>query len=164
MYRIVPIIPVIIEQHVENAAFNWLLRDRAVSEPHYDLTDLTHLDDRIEANIDGLRIAGDEGWEICREAMEIAEPGEIFTAAVRARALKAVGEMGRSDLLALTLDHLTDGDDKSRFNAAGSTAILGDASAVAALQTIAETESPYSERACTLAVRKMEPGDATIWL
>ncbi len=65
-----PIIPTIIEQHAEDAAFNWLLRDRAVSEPHYDLADLAHLDDRVEANIDGLRIAGDEGWEICREAMD----------------------------------------------------------------------------------------------
>ena len=84
--------------------------------------------------------------------------------AVRARALKAVGELGRSDLLPPTLNHLTDGDDKSRFYAAWSAAMLGVTSGVAALQTIAETESPYSEQACTLAVRKMIPRDATIWL
>ncbi len=244
-----PIIPVIIEQHTENAAFNWLLRNNAVSAPHYDLSDLAQLDDRVEANIDGLRIAGDEGWEICREALEIGEPGETFTAGVlafeykipdrmdallasvekerglqralvsalgwidfdrvseparkllgaelpflrliglsayavhrqdpvpilaklisdedsivRARALKAVGELGRSDLLALTLDHLMDSDDKSRFYAAWSASILGVTSGVTALRTMAETESPYSERACTLAVRKMTPGDATLWL
>ena len=40
----------------------------------------------------------------------------------------------------------------------------GVTSGVAALQTIAETENPYSERACTLAVRKMTPGNATLWL
>lgn len=79
-----PIISNIVEQHAEEAAFNWLLRDSALSEPHYDLGDLAHLDDRVEANIDGLRIAGDEGWEICREAMAIEEPGEIFTAGVLA--------------------------------------------------------------------------------
>lgn len=77
------IIPIIIEQHAENAAFNWLLRDRAVSEPHYDLADLADLDERVEANIDGLRIAGDDGWEICRAAMELTEEaGEVFTAGV----------------------------------------------------------------------------------
>ena len=78
------IIPVIVEQHAEDASFLWLLRDSAVLEPHYDLSDLTHLDDRTEAQIDGLRIADDEGWEICREAMEIGETGEIFTAGVLA--------------------------------------------------------------------------------
>jgi uncharacterized protein (TIGR02270 family) len=80
------------------------------------------------------------------------------------RALKSVGELGRSDLLPATLDHLTHGDDKSRFYAAWSAAILGVASAVAALRTIAETDSPYSEQACRLAVRKMTPGDATLWI
>ena len=78
------IITTIIDQHAEDAAFSWLLRDRAVTEPHYDLADLTQLDDRIEANIDGLRTAGDEGWEVCREALEIGEPGETFTAGVLA--------------------------------------------------------------------------------
>ena len=244
-----PIIPVIIEQHTEDAAFNWLLRDRAVFEQHSNLADLVQIDDRIEANIDGLRIAGDEGWEICREALEIGEPGETFTAgvlsfeskipdrrdtllaaveseielqralvsalgwidfdrvaeparqllgaelpflrliglsayavhrqdpgptlaklisdedlAVRVRALKAVGELGRSDLLALTLDHLVNSVDKSRFYAAWSASILGVTSGVTTLRTIAETESPYSERACRLAVRKMTPDDATLWL
>jgi uncharacterized protein (TIGR02270 family) len=244
-----PIIPEIIEQHAEDAAFNWLLRDNAVSQPHYDLKDLARLDDRIEANVDGLRIAGDEGWEICRETMAAEEPGEIFTAgviayeskkpdrmdtmlaaveseielqralvsalgwidfdrvaeparkllgaelpflrliglstyavhrqdpgpmlaklisdedpAVRARALKAVSELGRSDLLPFTLNQLTGGDERSRFYAAWSGTILGVASSVAALQTIAETESPYSDRACTLSVRKMVPRDATIRL
>lgn len=244
-----PIIPIIIEQHAENAAFNWLLRDMAVADPHYKLFDLAHLDDRVEANIDGLRIAGDEGWQICREALEIAEPGETFTAgvmafeskrpermdatlavvekerglqralvsasgwidfdrvvesarklldaelpflrliglstyavhrqdpgpmlaklisdvdpAVRVRALKAVGELGRSDLLTPTLNHLTDDNEKIRFYAARSAVILGGTSGIAALQTLAETDSSYSERACTLAVRKMVPRDAISWL
>ena len=79
-----PIIRPIIEQHAEEAAFLWLQRNAAVREPHYSLKDLAHLDDRLEAHIDGLRIAGDAGWEICEEALAIKEPGEIFTAAVLA--------------------------------------------------------------------------------
>jgi len=74
----------VIEQHAEDAAFLWLLRDAAITDPHYSLKDLAHLDGRVEAHLDGLRIAGDAGWEICAAALETDEPGEIFTAAVLA--------------------------------------------------------------------------------
>ena len=40
----------------------WLLRDAAVRQPHYDLEDLAELDERVNAHLDGLRIAGDAGW------------------------------------------------------------------------------------------------------
>lgn len=74
----------IISQHAEESAFLWLLRDSAVNEPHYKLSDLAHLDNRVEANIDGLRIAGDDGWETCKGALFWEEPGEVFTAAILA--------------------------------------------------------------------------------
>ena len=77
------VIPVIIEQHAEEAAFLWLLRDAAVHEPHYSLSDLAHLDNRVEANIDGLRIAGD-GWNILKETLVWEDAGEIFAGAVLA--------------------------------------------------------------------------------
>ncbi len=244
-----PIIPEIIEQNADNAAFNWLLRDAAVNEPHYDLPDLADLDDRVEANIDGLRIAGDDGWEICAEAMALEEPGEIFTAgvlafeslnpdrmdamlaavelddelfralvsamgwmeytdvtdpayrlinaelgflrhlgvsifaihrqdpgpplfdclnvddpAVRARALKAVGELGRWDLLNSIQTYFVETDGKCRFYAAWAAALLGDASAVGMLRQIVETGSPYAPQACDLTARLMEPGDGFQWL
>jgi uncharacterized protein (TIGR02270 family) len=38
----------------------------------------------LEAHIDGLRVAGDPGWEICLEELAWEEPGEIFTAAILA--------------------------------------------------------------------------------
>ena len=72
------------EQHAEEAAFLWLLRNAAVHEPHYSLSDLAHLDDRVEAHIDGLRIAGDDGWELLKEAIAWEEAGEVFAAAVLA--------------------------------------------------------------------------------
>lgn len=74
----------IIDQHAEEAAFLWLLRNDAVNEPHYDLQDLANLDERVEAHIDGLRIAGDYGWEICERNLKIKEAGEVFAAAVLA--------------------------------------------------------------------------------
>jgi len=77
-----PIIESIVSQHAEEVAFLWLLRDTAVSAPHYSLTDLAELDNRIEAHLDGLRIAGDEGWSYCADGLQQEESGEVFTAAV----------------------------------------------------------------------------------
>lgn len=244
-----PIIPEIIEQHAENAAFNWLLRDDAVHEPHYDLSELADLDERVEANIDGLRIAGDEGWAICEAAMALEEPGEIFTAgvlafesmdpgrmdamlaavelddsllralvsamgwidfvkvadpafrlinaemgflkhlglsifavhrqdpgtllfecllvddpAVRARALKAVGELGRWDLLDAVRTHYVETDAKCLFYTGWSAALLGDPSAIGILRRIVEDDLPYAPQACDLAVRLLDPGEAHTWL
>jgi uncharacterized protein (TIGR02270 family) len=75
-----PIIESIIAQHAEEAAFLWLLRDAACHEPHYRLKDLAKLDDRVEAHIDGLRIAGDEGRSVCEEVWALKDAGEIFAA------------------------------------------------------------------------------------
>lgn len=78
------VIPHIIDQHAEEAAFLWLLRNNAVNVPHYNLNDLEKLDNRVEAHLDGLRIAGDYGWQVCSENLQIKESGEVFTAAVLA--------------------------------------------------------------------------------
>ena len=74
-------VPTVISQHAEEAAFQWLLRSQAVHAPHYSLADLVRLDDMVEAHLDGLRIAGDAGWEICREELKWEEAGEVFAAA-----------------------------------------------------------------------------------
>jgi len=79
------IIAVVLEKHAEEAAFLWLLRDGAIASPHYSLIDLAKLDDRVEAHLDGLRLAGESGWEIAKSALlDLGEPGEVFTAAVLA--------------------------------------------------------------------------------
>ncbi|VAW56042.1 hypothetical protein MNBD_GAMMA07-946 [hydrothermal vent metagenome] len=78
------IIKSIIEQHAEEAAILWLQRCDVIRDPHYSLKDIAHHDDRLEAHIDGLRIAGDAGWEICKTALTFNEPGEVFVAAILA--------------------------------------------------------------------------------
>jgi uncharacterized protein (TIGR02270 family) len=70
----------IVSQHAEEAAFLWLLRDAAVSAPHYQLSDIAELESRIEAHLDGLRVAGEAGWGHCAEQLSHAEAGEVFTA------------------------------------------------------------------------------------
>ena len=46
----------VVSQHAEEASFLWLLRHGAVSQPHYSIADLSKLDNRVEAHLDGLRI------------------------------------------------------------------------------------------------------------
>jgi uncharacterized protein (TIGR02270 family) len=80
-----PIISAIVEQHAEEAAFLWLLRDRAVRAPHYRPDDLKRLDNRVEAHLDGLSVAGDAGWDIAwAQAEATPEPGELFAVGVLA--------------------------------------------------------------------------------
>ena len=239
----------IIIQHAEDAAFLWLLRDTAVNAPHYTLKDLARLDNRVEAHLDGLRIAGDAGWEICREALSYEEPGEVFSAAVlafgsgdeeriqtvldagssdpelaraiisalgwltweeaekhvqslatskspqlrylalaayaahrkdpgrlltdsitssdpllKARALKAAGELGRTDLFSSLRYNLKAEDEKCRLYAAWSMLLLGSAESVPVLQEIAVKGSVYAEKACASVLRRMPLDTAHAWL
>lgn len=78
--RVQQVIPHIIERHAEDAAFIWLLRDAATDQPHYNLTDLIELDARLDANLDGLRIAGEFGWQVALDQLAFGEPGEVFVA------------------------------------------------------------------------------------
>ncbi len=77
-------LPAVIEQHAENAAFLWLVRSRSVDAPHLRLRDIVSLDSRLDAHLQGLLLAGDDGWNVCREALTHKEAGEVFAAAVLA--------------------------------------------------------------------------------
>src|SRR6266478_419026 len=233
MNRSARVIQTVVSQHAEEAAFLWLLRDAAVNQPHYSLADLAKLDNRVEAHIDGLRVAGDDGWEILKKQLEEhTEPGETFAAAVlalesgkddriaevvkfgtkshevshglvsalgwlayekaekyirrfleaeapavrrvgiaasaihqqnprrplekaladadprlRARALRAVSELGLVDLLPTVRKNLTHEDRNCRFWAAWTLALASsDKDATTQLQAVAESDSPYRER------------------
>jgi uncharacterized protein (TIGR02270 family) len=85
MNRLARVIQPVVAQHAEEAAFLWLLRNGAVRAPHYKLWELTRLDQRVEAHLDGLRTAGDAGWELAAQQLqEHPEPGESFAAGVLA--------------------------------------------------------------------------------
>lgn len=77
-------VDVVVSQHADQASFLWGLRTGAVFAPHFNLADLDTLDNRLEANIDGLCIAGDEGWQLAAKELAWEEPGEVFAAAVLA--------------------------------------------------------------------------------
>jgi uncharacterized protein (TIGR02270 family) len=239
----------IVSQHVEEAAFLWLLRSNAIRQPHYALKDLAKLDDRVEAHLDGLRVAGEPGWELCKAALGNEEAGEVFAASVmafesgidmriqavldvvmakpelingmvsalgwvtfeqasphiqrflssqvhihrqigfagcavhlvdpkhaltqavtsrnlplRARALKAVGELGRQDLRTAVKENLNVEDDEVRYWAAWSGALLGEPVAIPVLQRMVEGGHPRREQACAMALRRMSVEQAQAWL
>jgi len=93
-----PINAIVLDQHAEEASFLAMLRDHAVGAPNYDLTHLTTLDNRIEAHLDGLQIAGLKGLNVLLEQLNPNANGEVFAATVLAfqmnnsAALKTLGE------------------------------------------------------------------------
>ena len=68
------------EQYVIDASFLWVLRSIALHQPHYYSEDILDLEKRIDAQIDGLMTSPELGWSVCEQALELEEPGEVFTA------------------------------------------------------------------------------------
>jgi uncharacterized protein (TIGR02270 family) len=101
-----------------------------------------------------------------QEAISDADP------LLKARALRAVGELGRVDLVPLIQHELNrepNAKDKAkdegcRFWAAWSIALLaGYRNAVQALQSFAQSTSPYRELALRLALRRLDINSAHTW-
>lgn len=78
------IIPEIVAQHAELASFLWGQRHWAVTRPDFSLGDLAELDGRLSAQLEGLEVAGDDGWQLCQTELEWKESGEFFAAMVLA--------------------------------------------------------------------------------
>lgn len=79
-----PPIATVLDQHLEEAAFLAELRDYAVRAPHYDLLHLQRLEERIEAHLDGLRIAGPAAQEALAAQLHPQAAGELFVCCVLA--------------------------------------------------------------------------------
>ena len=109
---------------------------------------------------------------IATSAVHRRNPGPALQAALasddpllKARALRAVGELGLANLRAVVEANLKDGDPACRFWAAWSAALLtGPKVAVDQLQCVAESGGPFRERAVRMAVRRLSPPDAGAWL
>ncbi len=104
-------------------------------------------------------------------AVHRTDPGQILTLAVgsrnfvlRSRALKAVGELGRKDLLGPVKESFSDEDETVRYWAAWSGALLGEPAAVSVLQRFAESGHSKREFACAMALRRMSVQDGQAWL
>lgn len=73
----------LVKRHAGDAAFYWAQRDGSIDSPHLDLARLRHVDRLLQAHLDGLVVAGDEGWQQALQALKRWQgPGEAFTCAV----------------------------------------------------------------------------------
>lgn len=79
-----PPIAEILEDHAAEASFLWLQRASAVHAPNYDPRQFDELDDNLAAHIDGLRVAGEEGWKHALALTDNEGPEDFFVAAVPA--------------------------------------------------------------------------------
>lgn len=236
----------IVAENVSEAAFLWRIRDGAALAPHHDAASIAALDDRLDAHLEGVRIATAQGLDAAEEALDEDEPGSVFTLLLlaieqrddekrdaalaisdassvaargaitaltfappdasrpliqallaptspvarrhvglaacaalrqdpgapvadaihdadlrlRARGLRAAGELGRVDLVREVRAELGSADDDCRFWAAWSATLLDDPAAPAALWAIADRPGPHAERAANLAIRRLELRDA----
>lgn len=70
-----------VRQHVELAAFCWAQRDTLSLDDPPDAETIREVDQRVEANLDGLRIAGPAAWPVIEAVIEdFPEKGELFVA------------------------------------------------------------------------------------
>ncbi|MDG4888086.1 HEAT repeat domain-containing protein [Mesorhizobium sp. WSM4887] len=97
-----PIVAGIVRQHAEQAAFFWAKRDTLMQADPPNLAVVAMVDGRLEANLDGLRIAGSAAWPIVVAAYEdFPDKGELFLYAWMAieqsesRRLAEAVELGR---------------------------------------------------------------------
>jgi uncharacterized protein (TIGR02270 family) len=80
------IVPTVIAVHAEDAAMLHAMRTVLARAPHVKLDHLRRFDDRLEAHVDGLLIAGDVGWTHCAGALESPKNGAVFVAVVHTMA------------------------------------------------------------------------------
>ncbi len=78
-----PILKDIVRQHAEDAAHLWNIYDRHLlnpdENPDMDAERLERLVERIDAHLDGLRVAGAAGVDIAHERFaQFPEAGELF--------------------------------------------------------------------------------------
>lgn len=63
------LVPDLIAEHAAEAAFLWAQRARLVVSPLHDLAALVEQDGRLAAHLDGLLLAGTQGWRATDEAL-----------------------------------------------------------------------------------------------
>lgn len=83
----ISVIPPILRQHAEGAAFLWTQRGRMFHDPAFGETDLGRLDRRLAAHIDGMLASGPAAFAEAEARFDdFPEAGEMFAWAVTALA------------------------------------------------------------------------------
>lgn len=81
-----PVVTVVVQQHVEEAAHLSSVRAVLLRAPHVKLLQLSRIDERIAAHLDGLVVAGPAGTAMAHAELERLSAGTVFTVAASALA------------------------------------------------------------------------------
>jgi uncharacterized protein (TIGR02270 family) len=95
-------VPDLTERYAEDASALWLLRRHATRAPNGRLTNLVRLDERLEAHLSALRVAGEAGWAAVKAELEAGVVGALFVAVSLA---VSSGVVDRFDAIDLAADH-----------------------------------------------------------
>src|SRR3989442_9981762 len=74
-------IPDILEEHIEELAFLWEQRQAAVRDPRYTIRELTHLEERITAHLQGVLAVGEVALPLLEDTLAAEDPHMVFAAA-----------------------------------------------------------------------------------
>ena len=74
----------VILQHADSTTFLYLQRNALITSPHVNLSHIERHDARLAANLDGLIVAGPDGWKTCMSLLDNPGIGEIFATSVLA--------------------------------------------------------------------------------
>lgn len=101
------IVAPVVRAHLELAAFLWLQRDALLAADPVDPVAVAQVSERLEANLDGILIAGAAAWPLVMQQLEQeAGAGELFVAAYVAVVhqsepwLRTVTQLARMDTAA----------------------------------------------------------------
>ena len=97
-----PVLENILRQHAEQAAFLWTVYDYNLLHPEeneeMDEERMARVMERLEAHLDGLRVAGPDGLRVAEERhAEFPEAGELFVVRML--------QPGVEDFAVAALDH-----------------------------------------------------------
>jgi uncharacterized protein (TIGR02270 family) len=104
------IIPAVIDQHAEDVAMHWQNRRFAVDAPHQTLNTLARIDSRLQASLDGVRIAAanKQVVEKSAEREEGLSVGYLFTDIVLAIENNAMADLHRCLTIAKAMPETQD--------------------------------------------------------
>lgn len=95
-----PVIHEMISMHAQEVAFLWTQRGNLLTRANTYLDDIISYDERIDAHLDGLRIAGAKAWRICETQLIESLPGEMFAAMTLALEAKDIVKIKKLSALA----------------------------------------------------------------
>jgi uncharacterized protein (TIGR02270 family) len=103
------IVPVILRQHLDDAAVIYNKRSALIRAPHVKLHHLRRFDDRLAGHVDGLLVAGEHIQPFCAEALESPSAGAMFVTTLLAVMNERPEELERMLALAEAAPDLSKG-------------------------------------------------------